>query len=134
MGLPAIELSHILWVLMWALVGFGIGAAAWSQFSVPSYKDWIAGTIGISVEALGVELLKGGVALVVPLGIGLVMALILRLLPKDASDLHIETKWIYLKGFKAFQVFWVMFFIINTVVLLLSYRGWWEALVSFPGG
>lgn len=128
MKLPDITLGHTLWVIMWGILGVAVGAVAWSQGRSPTYKDFLAGTLGISFEALGVELTRGKQALIVPLSIGLMLALGVRFLPDTVSTLKVYK----LQGRSVASLLFILYFFVSVMVLLLSYRGWWDVLFVSP--
>lgn len=127
MQLPEITFGHLLYVVFWALLGIFIIASSWSK--IPPYKDVLGSTLGISLEALGVELTRGQQALVAPLCFVILLAILIRFLPDDQNGLQLSI----IKGRPIFIILLITFFLLQVLVLLLAYRGWWEALIVFPG-
>lgn len=131
-GFPPIEPGHIAYVVLWALIGMVICAVAWPRRHA-GYKEYLTGTLGISLEALGVEIAGGQPALVVPLFFGLGLAMMIRHLPDEVRAFQRN----YSRGAgvrrvkRAVLVF--TFFISQVAVLLLAYRGWWDRLLMYPG-
>jgi hypothetical protein len=131
-AMPAISLGHFIYVSLWALLGMCIGAVAWADGRKPTYKDYLAGTIGISFEALGVEIADRHPSMIVPLAVSLSVALLIRYLPMP------ERRWqLRRKTHSPVRVIWpavlvLGFFWTQVGVLLLSYRGWWTLLVLYP--
>lgn len=127
MELPVITVGHWTYIVIWALLGVFIIATCWSKR--PTYKDVLASTLGISLEALGVELTRAQQALIVPLCLVLCLTMIIRFLPDDYRALQLSI----IKGRLASSLIIVIFFLLQVVTLLLAYRGWWEILIIFPG-
>lgn len=118
--LPTIELGHLLYVMLWALLGMCVSAIAWANGEVPTYKDYLAGTLGISFEALGVEIADRHPSMIVPLAVGLLCALLIRYLPNAKIQLRIRRRRL-----RVGQTLWgialvLAFFCTQAVVLLLS--------------
>lgn len=130
-GLPTIGAGHLLYVLVWALLGLFVSAVAWSNGKTPGYKDFLMGTLGVSFEALGVEIADRQPALIVPLATGLLFALIVRYLPDDGPPMGNGRSGLWRRFVSATLV--LAFFWIQVLVLLLAYRGWWDRLVLYPG-
>jgi hypothetical protein len=110
-----------------------IGAVSWPQSRPPNYKDWLACTLGITFEAMGVELLRGKPALMLPLALGLIFALLVRFLPENVDSL----KWMagskmILQGKTVSRLLFMMYFFIGMMVLLLAYKGWWDIILINP--
>lgn len=127
MELPEITFGHLLYVVFWALLGISIIACSWSK--IPPYKDVLGSTLGISLEALGVELTRGQQALVAPLCFVIFLAILIRFLPDDENALRLSI----IKGRPVFFVMLLVYFLFQVLILLLAYRGWWEVLIVFPG-
>lgn len=132
-GLPPIEVGHFLWVFIWALLGMCVSAAAWSNRKTPTYKDCLAGSLGISLEAFGVEFAAHQSALMVPLALALLIALLIRYLP-DARRVRLRNGRVRILTAALSVVVVFGFFVLQALVLLLAYRGWWDGLVLYPGG
>lgn len=130
---PEIRLGHFLYVLLWAIFGLGVSALALPNAKLIDYKDFLGGTLGISFEALGVELSRGQPALILPLAIGLLLAALVRFLPEDTNLLKITIRNKELKGRAFVSLLFVMFFFVQVTILLLAYRGWWESIILLPG-
>lgn len=130
---PPITLGNIIWIVFWSLLGMAIGAVSWPQSRPPNYKDWLACTLGITFEAMGVELLRGKPALMIPLALGLIFALLVRFLPENVDSL----KWmsggqVKLQGKTVSRLLFMMYFFIGMMVLLLAYKGWWDIILINP--
>lgn len=132
--LPEIELGHFLYVSLWALLGMCVSAVAWGNTEEPTYKDVLAGTLGISFEALGVEIADRHPSMIVPLAVGLVCALLIRHLPRERHSLRIRRRPLRIGRALWGFVLVLTFFCTQVTVLLLSYRGWWDLLVLYPEG
>lgn|GEM_PF-5899593 len=133
MPFPPISIGNIIWVVFWSLLGFAIGAVSWPQSRSPNYKDWLAATLGITFEAMGVELLRGKPALILPLAMGLIFASAVRFLPEDHANLKIVLgQTTLLEGKTTSRLLFVMYFFIGMMVLLLAYKGWWDLLLVSP--
>ena len=127
MELPEITVGHFGYVVIWALLGILIIASSWQR--IPNYKDVLGSTLGISLEALGVELTRSQQALIVPLCIVMFLTIMIRLLPDDAKKLRLSI----IKGRMAVPLLFLFVFTLQVLTLLLSYRGWWELMIVFPG-
>jgi hypothetical protein len=132
-GFPPIEPGHYLYVITWALIGMCVSATAWSNRREPVLKDYLAGSLGISMEALGVEVAGGRPALVVPLAAALFFALLIRYL-SDGRGFRLSNSRASVQRVLASSVVVLGFFWMRVCVLLLAYRGWWDRLILFPGG
>ena len=137
MTLP--ELPLILGVIFWSIVGLGITSAAWPS-SKPEYREWLAATIGIEVEAIGVGLATGSsMSILGPLAVVLVLALVIRFgLPRNEADLAIALSFrgravVDFRGATAIRALFVAFFLIGAMTLLFSLEGLWDAILRFPG-
>jgi len=128
---PEITLGHLLYVAIWALLGIVVSAVAWSQSKMPTYKDFLAGTLGISFEALGVELARGKQALILPLALGLLLATFVRYLPEDEAFIRAYVGRRRLEGRTVSRLIFVSYFFTQILVLLLSYRGWWDIIIDW---
>ena len=116
MVLPEITLGHFFYVLTWALLGVTISAVAWSEGRRPTYKEILASTLGISFEALGVELTRGQQALILPLLIVLVLALAIRYLPEESQMLSFSSKGQQFIG-RILAIFLIMiFFLVQSTI------------------
>lgn len=131
-AMPAIGLGHFIYVSLWALLGMCVSAVAWADGRKPTYRDYLAGTIGISFEALGVEIAHRHPSMIVPLAVSLSVALLIRYLPMPERrwQLRRRTHRIGRELWPAVVV--LGFFWTQVGVLLLSYRGWWALLVLYP--
>lgn len=96
-------------------------------------KDYLAGSLGISMEALGVEVAGGRPALVVPLAPALFFALLIRYL-SDGRGFRLSNSRASVQRVLASSVVVLGFFWMQVCVLLLAYRGWWDRLILYPGG
>lgn len=133
-AMPAISLGHFIYVSLWALLGMCVSAVAWADGRKPTYKDVLAGTLGISFEALGVEIADRHPSMIVPLAVGLVCALLIRHLPRERYSLRIRRGPLRIGRALWGFVLVLTFFCTQVTVLLLSYRGWWDLLVLYPEG
>ena len=129
---PTISLGHVLFVVSMGALGVLLTSVAWSQHRTPTYKDGLIGTLAISFEALGVELLRQDIGIVAPLAVGLVLALAVRFLPEEVDGLAVTLPIKDLRGRAAASMLFVLFFFIGVIVLLLSYRGWWGIIIEAP--
>jgi len=127
MALSEITFGHLGYVIIWALLGIFIIVSSWSK--IPPYKDVLGSTLGISLEALGVELIRGQQALIVPLCLVLFIAIFIRFLPDDEDALQL----LIINGRVISICIFVLLFSLQVFSLLLAYRGWWEVLIVFPG-
>lgn len=131
--LPVIGAGHVLYVFIWALLGMFVSAVAWSNGKTPGYKDYLNGSLGISFEALGVEIADGQPALIVPLTMGLLLALLVRYLPDHPAPPQ-RARFRRTTGRRIYNAALVLaFFGAQVLVLLLAYRGWWDQLIVYPG-
>jgi len=122
-----ITLGIVGYVLSWSLVGILLGAVAWS--SVPTYKDILAGTLGISIEAIGIGLSRGTAGLLVPLFIGLLLGLLVRFMPTDPKDLSYKTRN---KTHSLIPLFYGIYFFVQVVILFSAIAGLYD-FITPPG-
>lgn len=99
----------------------------------PGYKDILSGTIGISFEAIGVELVKGETALILPLLSALLFALILRFLPDKGYRLRVIIGKTQINHLVIYPFLVTMFFFVQATILLLAYTGRLALVTRFPG-
>jgi hypothetical protein len=120
------------WVFFWSVAGCGLAVAAWPQHSRPKYREWLAITIGIYIEALGVELTRGTQAIGGLLAFTLVLAGFVRFMPGDQARLSIRLfRWTQ-RGAGAFKILFSLYFFIGVLVLLLAYRNELGSLIAVP--
>jgi len=82
---------------------------------------------------MGVELLRGKPALILPLALGLIFALGVRFLPDNNASLKIALgNTTLFEGKTVSRLLFMMYFFIGMMVLLLAYKGWWDILLVNP--
>ena len=89
MILPQIPTPTFIWVIIWSILGMAIGSIGWSNNKKNRYKDFLSGTIGISLEAFGMEVAKiGATSFILPLLSAIIFALWIRNLPDEDYELQ----------------------------------------------
>ncbi|MEM1256435.1 MAG: hypothetical protein AAGI69_28705 [Cyanobacteria bacterium P01_H01_bin.21] len=111
-----ITVGDIAWVILWAGIGCFLSAVTWSP--TPNYKDFLSSTLGIGIEAFGMEVLRGGQTIVAPLFIVLLLGIHLRFLPQDRDDLKV----LWWESKIAFRILLVGYLLIQVFVSLLAYK------------
>lgn len=129
---PPISLGHLSYVVLWALLGMCVSAVALPNGEMPTARDYLAGTLGISFEALGLEIAHGHPSMVVPLAAALLFALLIRHLPVPECRPRFRSRRMRLRRVFVSTVTVFGFFWLQVTILLLSYRGWWDMLVLYP--